>query len=183
MILLLLMIMICHFKMIEEINFKILCDLTTNLVGLRKGCLAFKSREQKYQVPRSVASVVARMVDKTNRNIIAKELKRNRTVVYHYERKHEFNYRSYPKYRETFNKVYNAYSNLQGAKRTFVNSDQLEQYLNGNGVYSGQKTQTTIRIKSGMAEIDIHVSYKDFYEMLEKCKVVMTDCNYNLEII
>ena len=60
--------------MIEEINFKILCDLTTNLVGLDKGSLAYKSREQKYQVPRAVASVVARMIDDTHQTVIAKEL-------------------------------------------------------------------------------------------------------------
>ena len=75
--------MICHFKMIEEINFKILCDLTTNLVGLRKGSLSCKSRKQKYQVPRTVASVVARMIDETHRTVIAKELKRDRSLLYH----------------------------------------------------------------------------------------------------
>ena len=169
--------------MIEEINFKILCDLTTNLVGLRKGALSFKSREQKYQVPRAVASVVARMVDETHRTVIAKELKRDRSLVYHYERMHQSNYRSFPKYRETFNRVYNAYSNIQGAKRTFADENQLKDYLRENGVTNSEKHQTIIRIKSGRVEADIKVSYKDFYDMLEKCKFVMTDCNYNLEII
>ena len=169
--------------MIEEINFKILCDLTTNLVGLRKGSLSCKSRKQKYQVPRTVASVVARMIDETHRTVIAKELKRDRSLIYHYEHKHEFNYRSFPKYREIFNKVYNAYSNLQGAKRTFVDTDQLKQYLRDNGITNSEKYQTTIRITSGRVEADVKVSYKDFYNMLEKCKFAMTDCNYNLEII
>jgi hypothetical protein len=169
--------------MIEEINFKILCDLTTNLVGLSKGSLSYKSRKNKFQVPRCVASVVARMVDDTHQTIIAKELKRNRSLIYHYEKKHEFNYRSFPKYREVFNLVYNAYSNLQGAKRTFVDSDQLKQYLRDNGIGDSEKEQTIIRIKSGRVEADVKVSYKDFYDVLEKCKFVMTDCNYNLDII
>ena len=176
-------IQICRFKMIEAINFKILCDLTTNLVGLRKGSLAYKSREQKYQVPRAVASIVARMIDETHRTTIAKELKRDRSLVYHYEKMHESNYRSFPKYREIFNQVYNAYSNLQGAKRTFVDERELESYLRDNGVESSEKHQTTIRVTSGRLEVDIKVSYKDFYNQLEKCKFVMTDCNYNLEII
>ena len=166
--------------MIEDINFKILCHLTTNLVGLRKGSLSCKSRKQKYQVPRTVASVVARMIDETHRTVIAKELKRDRSLIYHYENKHEFNYRSFPKYREIFNKVYNAYSNLQGAKRTFVDTGQLKQYLRDNGITNSEKYQTTIRITSGRVEADIKVSYKDFYNMLEKCKFAMTDCNYNL---
>ena len=169
--------------MIEEINFKILCDLTTNLVGLRKGSLSYKSREQKYQVPRAVASVISRMIDETHRTVIAKELKRDRSLIYHYERMHESNYRTYPKYREIFNKVYNAYSNIQGAKRTFVDDRQLEIYLRDNGVENSVKHQTTIRVSSGRVSTDIKVSYRNFYDQLEKCKFAMTDCNYNLEII
>jgi len=169
--------------MIEEINFKILCDLTTNIVGLRKGSLSYKSRKQEYQIPRSVASVVARMIDDTHQNVIAKELKRDRSLVYHYEKMHESNYRSFPKYREVFNMVYNAYSNIQGAKRTFVDSRELEVYLRENGVSNSDKYQTIIRVTSGRVEYDIKVSYKDFYNQLEKCKFAMTDCNYNLEII
>jgi len=169
--------------MIEEINFKILCDLTTNIVGLRKGSLSYKSRKQEYQIPRSVASVVARMIDDTHQNVIAKELKRDRSLVYHYEKMHESNYRSFPKYREVFNMVYNAYSNIQGAKRTFVDSRELEVYLRENGVSNSEKYQTIIRVTSGRVEYDVKVSYKDFYNQLEKCKFAMTDCNYNLEII
>ena len=169
--------------MIEELNFKILCDLTTSIVGLRKGSLSYKSRKQKYQVPRAVASVVARMVDETHRSIIAKQLNRDRCLIYHYEKMHESNYRSFPKYREIFNKIYNAYSNIQGAKRTFVDSNQLKTYLRDNGSTNSDKHQTTIRIISGRGEVDIKVSYRDFYNQLENCKFVMTDCNYNLEII
>ena len=169
--------------MIDEINFKILCNLTTNLVGLRKGALANRSRESKFQVPRSVASVVARMIDDTHRIVIAKELKRDRSLIYHYERMHESNYRSFPKYREIFNMVYNAYSNIQGAKRTFIDVFQLETYLKDNGIINSDNHQTTIRVTSGRVSTDIKVSYKDFYDQLEKCKFAMTDCNYNLEII
>ncbi len=96
--------------MIAEDNFKTLCNLTTSLMGLRKGSLAFKSRKSELQVPRAVASVVARMVDDTHPTIIAKEIKRDRVSVWHYEKMHQSNYRTFPKYRETFNKIYNAYN-------------------------------------------------------------------------
>tara|TARA_R100001443_G_scaffold89759_1_gene96273 strand:- start:811 stop:1338 length:528 start_codon:yes stop_codon:yes gene_type:complete len=175
--------MICHFKMIQEDNFKNLCDLTTRLVGLRKGSLSYKSRKQEYQIPRSVASVVARMIDETHRTIIAKELKRDRSLIYHYEKMHEFNYRSFPKYREVFNLVYNAYSSIQGSKRTFSDSRELEIYLRENGVSNSDKYQTIIKVTSGRAECNIRLSYKDFYNQLELCKFALTDCNYNLEII
>lgn len=171
--------------MIDEINFKILCDLTTNIVGLRKGSLSYKSRKQEYQIPRSVASVVAMMIDETHPTVIAKELKRDRVSIYHYMKTHKFNYnkRGENKYRKVFNSVYNAYSNLQGAKRTFVDNKQLEKYLKENGVTNSEKYHTIIRVTSGRAEHNVKVSYKDFYNQLEKCKFAMTDCNYNLEII
>ena len=51
------------------------------------------------------------------------------------------------------------------------------------GVVSSDKHQTTLRISSGKVQADIKVSYKDFYNQLEKCKFALTDCNYNLEII
>lgn len=174
-----------YFKMIEEINFKILCDLTTNIVGLRKGSLSCKNREKKYQIPRSVAAVVARMIDKTHRTTIAKELKRDRSLVYHYEKVHKTKYKAIlgNKYREVFNQVYNAYSNLQGAKRTFVDNRQLEIYLRECGIISDDKYNVIIRITSGRSKVDIKVSYKDFYHQLELCKFALTDCNYNLEII
>tara|TARA_R110000765_G_scaffold20334_1_gene52842 strand:- start:259 stop:786 length:528 start_codon:yes stop_codon:yes gene_type:complete len=175
--------MIYLFKMIQEENFKNLCDLTTSIVGLHKGSLAYKSREQKYQIPRSIVSVIARMVDDTHRGIISKHLKRDRSLIYHYEKMHESNYRSFPKYRDVFNKIYNAYSNLQGSKRTFADLNHLKRHLKDNGVMNSDNHQTTIRITSGRVETDVKVSYKDFYNQLQKCKFAMTDCNYNLEII
>jgi hypothetical protein len=57
--------MTLFFNMIAKQNFKTLCDLTTNLMGLRKGSLSLKSRKSEYQIPRSVASVVARIIDDT----------------------------------------------------------------------------------------------------------------------
>ena len=96
---------------------------------------------------------------------------------------HESNYRSFPKYRELFNKVYNAYSTMQGEKHTFADLDHLKRHLKDNGVNNSNSHQTTIRITSGKVQADIKVSYKDFYNQLEKCKFALTDCNYNLEII
>ena len=169
--------------MIQKENFKTLCDLTTSLVGLHKGSLSYKSREQKYQIPRTVAAVVARMVDNTHQTVIAKQLKRDRSLVYHYEKTHEANYRSYAKYREVFNKVYNAYTNIQGSKKTFADLSHLHNHLRENGVQQSYKHQTIIRISSGKVQADIKVSYRDFYNQLEKCKFAMTDYNYNIEII
>ena len=175
--------MICRSNMIQQENFKTLCDLTTSLMGLEKGSLSYKSRKQLYQIPRCVAAVISRMVDETKPEIIAKELKRDRTLIYHYERHHKSNYRSFPKYREIFNKIYNAYSKIQDSKKTFIDLQHLKNHLKENGIHNSENHQTTIRITSGKVGTDIKVSYRDFYNQLEKCKFALMDCNYNLEII
>ena len=59
-----------------EDNFKNLCDLTTNLVGLPKGSLALKTRKLEYQVPRMIAAMISRIEDGTHRDVIAKVLDR-----------------------------------------------------------------------------------------------------------
>ena len=175
--------MTLFFNMIAEQNFKALCDLTTSLVGLPKGSLSLKSRKLEYQIPRRVASVVARMLDDIHPNIIAKHLKRSRCLVYHYERMHTTNYRSFPKYRNVFNLVYNVYTNLKGAQKTFVDMYHLQNYLRENGIVNSDNHQVIIRITSGKVGTDVKVSYKDFYNQLENCKLALQNCNYNLEII
>jgi len=166
-----------------EDNFKNLCDLTTNLVGLPKGSLALKTRKTEYQVPRMVAAMVARLEDETHRGTIAKVLGRDRTSVNHYERCHSSNYASFPLYRDTFKKVYNAYTEIKDAKLTFIDLYNLQEHLRKNGVQDSSKHQTTIRIVSGKFGTDVKVSYKDFYNQLELCKLALQNYQYEIEVI
>jgi hypothetical protein len=166
-----------------EDNFKNLCDLTTNLVGLPKGSLALKTRKTEYQVPRMVAAMISRLEDETHRDIIAKVLGRDRTSVNHYERCHSANYSSFPLYRETFNKVYNAYSEIKDAKLTFIDLYNLQEQLRKIGVHNSAIHQITIRIVSGKFGTDIKVSYKDFYNQLELCKLALQNYQHDIEVI
>jgi len=109
--------MIYHSKMTQEDNFKNLCNLTTSLLGLRKGSLAYKSRRQELQVARSIASVIARKEYEIPHSTIAKVINRDRTLIYHYEKNHKHNYSTFPKYRDIFNKVFNAFNLLKILKK------------------------------------------------------------------
>jgi len=169
--------------MTAEDNFKTLCDLATNLVGLPKGSLSIKNRKIKYQVPRAVVSMIARLEDGTHRETIAKVLDRNRTSINHYERTHSANYSSFPYYRDTFNKIYNAYVDIKEAKKTFVDMYNLKEYLRKNGVRNSSNHQTTIRIISGKFGTDIKVSYRDFYNQLEICKLVLQNYQHEIQVI
>ena len=169
--------------MTAEDNFKTLCDLATNLVGLPKGSLSIKNRKIKYQVPRAVVSMIARLEDKTHREVIAKVLDRNRTSINHYERTHSANYSSFPYYRDSFNKIYNAYVDIKESKKTFIDMFHLKDHLRKNGVRNSAKHQTTIRITSGKLRTNIKVSYRDHYNQYEICKLALQDYQHEIKII
>ena len=169
--------------MTAEDNFKNLCNLTTSVMGLRKGSLSQKSRRTELQIPRAVAAVISRLEDETHQTVIAKVLNRNRSLVYHYEKMHNANYSSWEKYRDTFNKVYMAYTSLANAKKEFFDLQHLQDHLRKSGVIASEKHQTSIGIKCGKVGTDIKVSYRDFYNQLELCKLALQDYRYEIEII
>ena len=173
---------IYHFNMNQESNFKNLCNLTTSLLGLRKGSLAAKSRKQELQIARSVASVVGRMVEDIHQTVIAKEIKRDRSLIYHYEKKHESNYATFPKYRDIFNIVYNAYTKIEDAKLTFVDLFHLQDHLRRNNVRHSAKEQTFVIVKSGDVQVTIKLSYRDFYTQLELIKLAMNGYKSDITI-
>ena len=175
--------MICLFNMTAEDNFKNLCDLATSLVGLPKGSLSIKNRKIKYLVPRAVVSMIARLEDKTHREVIAKVLDRNRTSINHYERTHSANYSSFPYYRDSFNKIYNAYVDIKESKKTFIDLHNLKDHLRREGVKHSSNHQTTIRITSGKFGTDIKVSYRQFYNQLELCKLALQNYQHEIEVI
>ena len=169
--------------MTAEDNFKNLCNLTTSVMGLRKGSLSQKSRRTELQIPRAVAAVISRLEDETHQTVIAKVLNRNRSLVYHYEKMHNANYSSWEKYRDTFNKVYMAYTSLANAKKEFFDLQHLQDHLRKSGVIASDKYQASIRVKCGKVGTDIKVSYRDFYNQLELCKLALQDYKYEIEII
>ena len=63
--------------MTDRIKFELLCDLTTDIVGLHQGALSDKTRKQIIHIPRMVASVVARMTNDIHPTIIADVLEVN----------------------------------------------------------------------------------------------------------
>jgi len=180
--LLLFSLTIYHSKMTTEDNFKNLCNLTTSVLGLEKGSLAFKSRIQKLQVARTVASVIARTEEDIHQTIIAKVIQRDRSLIYHYEKMHKSNYSTWELYRNTFNKVYTAYKDLSSAKMTFKDSDFLKRHLLKNGVIES-KPQVLLEVISGESMCIIKTSYFDFSNQLENCKLAMLNYNYSVKII
>ena len=163
-------------------NFIHICNLTTNVMGLRKGSLSSKSRRTELQVPRMVASIIGRIEENTPHSIIAEVINRHRATVYHYEKCHQ-SYYTWEKYREVFNKVYMAYKQIEQSKKVFIDKHYMKEYLLKNGVKESPKNETSILIKSGRVSIIIITSYMDFSNQLENIKFALIDHKYEIQIL
>ena len=167
--------------MTQKDNFVHICNLTTSVLGLRKGSLSYKSRVQPLQIARMVAGVIARKEEGIHRKTIAEVLNRDRTLVYHYEKQHVGNY-GWEKYREAYNKVYLAYHRLENNKKVFDDPHIMKEFLLRKGVTEHTKKDLVILIKSGKVGCGIKTSYFDFSNQLEKIKEILKSENYKYEI-
>jgi hypothetical protein len=174
---------ICLSNITQEDNFRMLCDLTTNVMGLPQGSLALKTRKREIQVCRTVASVIARIEDTIHRKVIAGVLNRDRSLIYHYEKNHNSNYAYWSEYRNCFNKVFRAYKDIQKNKKTFLDNDWMKSYLIKNGVKENLKAQVLIEVRSGKAMCIIKTSYFEFSDMLQKIKDAMEGYKFNVKIL
>ena len=172
---------IYHSSMTDKENFKTICDLTTNVLGLRTGSLSYKSRKQDYQVARMVASVIGLKEEQIHKKTIAEVLNRDRSLIYHYEKMHPGNIR-WEKYRDAFNKVYNAYQDLIDSRKIFYDRYLMKDFLLRNGVKPNVKNDIQIKITSGKAVVVIPTSYFDFSNQLEIIKFILKDYSYKIII-
>ena len=174
--------MICLSKMTEEDNFKNICNLTTNLMGFEEGSLSLKSRKRPLQVARSVAAYIGLTEEKIHRTIIADGLDRDRSLIYHYEKSHKGNYATCIIYRNTFNKVYTAFKNIDKSKKTFLDDDYMKRYLLRNGVKQSPKAQVFLEVTSGDAMCVILTSYFDYENQMKNVKLALKDYHFKIKI-
>ena len=169
--------------MTEEYNFKSICNLTTKLLGLPDDALALKSRKRPLQVARAIAGYIGRTEEDINQKIIGKVLNRDRTLIYHYENTHKTNYANCSIYRDTFNKVYKAYKDIDGIKEVFIDGDFMKSYLLKNEVVETLNPEVILEVKSGQVKCKIKTSYFDFSNQLEIIKFVLKNYHYTIKII
>ena len=79
----------------DEQEVKDICHIATQICGLERGSLAYKTRKLQYTLPRSIVSNIARIDKGIHYNIIAKVLNRDRCSIYHYEKNHNDNYKRF----------------------------------------------------------------------------------------
>tara|TARA_R100001530_G_scaffold55730_2_gene40857 strand:+ start:219 stop:746 length:528 start_codon:yes stop_codon:yes gene_type:complete len=168
-----------HSNITDKDKFIDICDLTTSLVGLKRGDLANKSRRHNVQIPRSIAAVLGRLED-IHPTVIAMILKRSRYSIYHYENIHEGYYASWKEYREQFNLIMTAYKDLKENVPTFKDSKGMKRYIL-QFIKESKKKQVEILITSGKVGCKIITSFQDFSQILKTIKFVLK--NYEHSII
>jgi len=175
--------MICHFNMTDREKFETICDLTTDIVGLQQGALAYKTRKQEILVPRMVATVIGRISKDIHPTIIADIINKDRTSVIHYMKYHKSNYASFPVYRDTFNKVWKAYNEQEKIKLVFADEEQMERHLLDAGVKIATKSQVKIKVFCGKYKYLVHTTYLDFSNNIDIIKNSLKNYNYSYDII
>ena len=169
-----------HSNITDKKKFEHICNLTTSLVGLRKGSLSFKSRKQEIQLPRLVAANIGRL-DKIHHRIISDVLNRDRSLIYYYENMHGANYASWKQYRECFNLVHKAYTEFEESKPSFEDSKSIKRYLL-EFIKESTKNQVEILITSGKVGCKIITSYREFSYVLKNIKFALANFNHSIEI-
>lgn len=169
--------------MTEEINFNILCNLSTRVLGLPEGSLSFKNRSRKFQSARASVCYIALKEENIDRNIIADVLNRDRTITYHYERTHKKKLNKCKIYRDSFTKIYKEYKNLDGKKDIFVGKRHLRNYLLQNKVVESKNSDMLIEVKSGDAICIIKTTFLDFSNQLKNISLALVDYHYSIKII
>ena len=169
--------------MTEELNFKSICDIATSTMNLPKGVLANKSRRRELQVVRQVAAIIGRNEENIHRKIIGRILKRDRSLINYYEHTHKPYYATYPLYRETFNRIYKAYKDIETTKSVFVDKDDMKNYLLNNGVYETQESDIILEIKSGETVCNIKTNYFQFSKQIINIKEACSDYHITVNIL
>lgn len=169
--------------MTEELNFIAICNLTTRVMGLPNGSLVFKTRTRNIQTARSVASYIGLTEENIPRNVIAKVLKRDRSVSYHYQRTHKKNFKQCNVYRNTFIKVLKKYKNVIFSKDVFITGKQMKNHLLLNKVYESKESDIKLKIISGNSQCIIYTTYLDYINQIKNIKLAMKDYHYTIKII
>jgi hypothetical protein len=169
-----------HSKITDKEKFEYICNLTTSLVGLRKGALAFKTRKQEIQLPRLVASNIGRLSG-IHQRAIADVLKRDRSLIYHYENQHSANYTSWNDYREMFNLVYKAFQEVEESKPAFKDSRGMKRHLL-EFVEESEPYQVEILIRSGSVGCKIKTSYVKFSYILKNIKFALANFRHSIDV-
>ena len=170
-------------KISDENDFIDLVNTMTDMCGLDRGSLSGRSREQKYQLPRSVVTNVARIGYGIHHSVMSKILNRDRTSIYHYKKCHSSNYMGWKEYRELFNSLLDRCLDTKNSTELPFNGPiDMTKYLIKNGAIFSKNPNMNIVIHTDAFTIDIATSYKDFSHNIEVCNDALGKYKFRLDV-
>lgn len=168
--------------MTEELNFKAICDMAINICNISKDDLFSKTRKRNIQSIRAAISYIATTEEKISRNVIAKILNRDRASTYHYEKKHKDDYFTSRFYRNTFNKIYKAYKDIDESKKVFIDKDYMKHFLLKRGVKEKSNSEILLEVRSGKVKCIIKTNYFDFSTQVENINLALKNYHHTIKI-
>ncbi len=169
----------------DELEVRDLCDIACEIRNLPKGSLTIdsprtcKSRKQKYTLPRSVVSNIARLHGRIHPEIIADVLGKHRTSIYAYKRIHEGLLNSWEDYRFLFEKILNRYSEIKKSKLKFKDPEELINHIREAGVLFSNKPSAFIEIKTRDFSVIINTDLRDCGTNLEIIRVALNSYEFD----
>lgn len=168
-------------KITDQDIFKDICDLTCEVVGLKRGSLKQRSRKHEIHIPRLVASYIARSECTIPYHIIAKGINRDRSLIYHYESSHKNNFASSAKYRRIFTAVYTRYKGIIESKLTFKTSGEMKKHIM-EFTKDVMAPQIFIIVTSGNVKCVIKTDYSNFAKSLKNVKIALLNYSHTIDI-
>ncbi|QDP52926.1 MAG: hypothetical protein Tp165SUR256671_7 [Prokaryotic dsDNA virus sp.] len=167
----------------DDIELEQLCDIATDICNLPKGHLSkiFPGcKAEKYSVPRTIVAVIARKDLGIHHKVIANYINKDRSSIYHYVKKHESDYASYPEYRNKFNEIYNAHTEMTKEKEEFKNESEILEFLAKRGIKNSKFPTMFITIKTENFAVNIGTTFRDFSNYYDICNESLK--NYKVKI-
>ncbi len=151
----------------DLLEVKKICDIVCNIRGIPEGSITTdapkeiaKSHEEKYALPRAVASNVSRLHGRIHQETIAEVLGRHRTSIYAYQRIHEQQLNSWQDYRKLFEKTLQKYEQYKKSYHTFIDKEHLLEHLKNHNIKISEKPNAYIHITTSQFKIKLNTDLK-----------------------
>tara|TARA_R100001594_G_scaffold11334_3_gene25791 strand:+ start:2185 stop:2721 length:537 start_codon:yes stop_codon:yes gene_type:complete len=166
----------------DKIEVSNIMEIACAVCNITKEDIRSKSRKREYQIPRTVISNIARIEKNIHHSIISDVINRDRCSIIHYENTHRQNFENWKIYRNYFNKIFNAYTDIKYNKRKFLDNQALKSFLYNNSVEEVLNPNVFIDIKCGEAFLTIKTNYRYFSNQLELIRLALTNENYEYSL-
>lgn len=166
----------------DQLEVMSIMEIACQVCGITKDDIRSQSRKRKVQVPRTIISNIARVDKGIHPEIICRTINRDRCSIYHYENVHKNSYEGWKYYRELFNKVYNAYSDIQYSKNKFLFDEDIRHLLISNGVTESKIPNVFITVTCDDKSSVIKTDYSGFSPQLDLIKQILRQANYEHKI-